>query len=60
LSESISDEEELLEIDYADLGRFINEIEAAAASSKKMLLPPPRPLPLVLPQVSRRMKTGQS
>ncbi|KAH9032423.1 hypothetical protein EDB85DRAFT_2145544 [Lactarius pseudohatsudake] len=33
-SEPLSDEEELLEIDYADLGRFMNEIEATAASSK--------------------------
>ncbi|KAI9465380.1 hypothetical protein BJY52DRAFT_1221034 [Lactarius psammicola] len=35
-SESLSDEEELLEIDYTDLGNFVNEIEAAAASSMKM------------------------
>ncbi|KAI9450307.1 hypothetical protein BJY52DRAFT_1227281 [Lactarius psammicola] len=35
-SESVSDEEELLEIDYTDLGRFVNEIEATAASSIKM------------------------
>ncbi|KAH8993509.1 hypothetical protein EDB92DRAFT_1854568 [Lactarius akahatsu] len=34
LSEPLSDEEELLEIDYADLGKFLNEIEATAASSK--------------------------
>ncbi|KAH9171161.1 hypothetical protein EDB89DRAFT_2071063 [Lactarius sanguifluus] len=33
-SEPLSDEDELLEIDYADLGRFMNEIEATAASSK--------------------------
>ncbi|KAH9055548.1 hypothetical protein EDB87DRAFT_1579780 [Lactarius vividus] len=33
-SEPLSDEEELLEIDYADLGRFMNEIEATATSSK--------------------------
>ncbi|KAI9448836.1 hypothetical protein BJY52DRAFT_1364366 [Lactarius psammicola] len=35
-SESLSDEEELLEIDYTDLGNFVNEIGAAAASSMKM------------------------
>ncbi|KAH8996442.1 hypothetical protein EDB86DRAFT_2829114 [Lactarius hatsudake] len=35
-SELLSDEEELLEIDYADLGRFMNEIEATATSSKNM------------------------
>ena len=37
-SESPSDVEELLEIDFADLGRFMNEVEgleAAAVSSKK-------------------------
>ncbi|KAI9437622.1 hypothetical protein H4582DRAFT_1956394 [Lactarius indigo] len=34
-SEPLFDEEELLEIDYADLGRFINEVEATAASSSK-------------------------
>lgn len=34
-SESLSDEEELLEIDYVDLGRVMSEIEAAAASSKR-------------------------
>ncbi|KAI9431235.1 hypothetical protein H4582DRAFT_2103206 [Lactarius indigo] len=34
-SKPLSDEEELLEIDYADLGRFINEVEATAASSSK-------------------------
>ncbi|KAH9060568.1 hypothetical protein EDB87DRAFT_1831373 [Lactarius vividus] len=36
LSGPLSDKEELLEIDYADLGRFMNEIEATAASSKNM------------------------
>jgi hypothetical protein len=33
--EPFSDEEELLEIDYADLGKFMTEFEVAAASSKK-------------------------
>ena len=33
--EPLSDEEELLVIDYKDLGKYVSELEAAAASSKK-------------------------
>ena len=35
LPEPLSDEEELLVIDYKDLGKYVSELEAAAASSKK-------------------------
>ena len=33
--EPLSDEEELVVIDYNDMGKFVSELEAAAASSKK-------------------------